>query len=82
MNEEILKILRKYQISDTIFKITYTPDNYFEKIANEISNLYFENEKKNAMLEAKVYAYEKIIASSNFNSILENKKELKGEDKE
>ena len=60
------------------------PARYKDKVFNEImswykdqniSNEIIECKRKIAELEAKVYAYEKIIANSNFASIIKNSDE-------
>ena len=66
--EELLKLFEKYK--SYTYK-TICIEN-FEKIIEEILRLY--NLEK-ASLEAKVYTYEKIIANSNFKSILAKDKE-------
>ena len=57
------------------------PARYKDKVFNEImswykdqniSNEIIECKRKIAELEAKVYAYEKIIANSNFAPIMKN----------
>ena len=67
------------------------PARYKDKVFNEvmdwyktqnISNDIIECKRKIAELEAKVYAYEKIIANSNFAPIISKEKsELKEQDK-
>ena len=62
------------------------PDSHKDKICNEImswyktqniSNEIIECKSKIAELEAKVYAYEKIIANSNFAPIIRKNSEEK-----
>ena len=64
------------------------PARYKDKVFNEImswykeqniSNEIIECKRKIAELEAKVYAYEKIIANSNFAPITRKNSEEKGE---
>ena len=52
-----------------------------DKIDLLISYYQKELEIKNAELEAKIYAYEKIIANSNFAPILKENKKSKNESK-
>ena len=53
-----------------------------EDKTQNISNEIIEYKRKIAELEAKVYAYEKIIANSNFAPIISNEKsELKEKNK-
>ena len=63
------------------------PARYKDKVFNEImswykdqniSNEIIECKRKIAELEAKVYAYEKIIANSNFAPIIREISEKKG----
>ena len=62
------------------------PARYKDKVFNEImswyqtqniSNEIIEGKRKIAELEAKVYAYEKIIANSNFAPIMRKNSEEK-----
>ena len=64
------------------------PTRYKDKVFNEvmswyktqnISNEIIECKRKIAELEAKVYAYEKIIANSNFAPIISKEKSELGE---
>lgn len=70
--EELLKLYDKYRKEN--WKVLYEDD--YEKLVEHI--LILHNLDK-AELEAKVYTYEKIIANSNFRTIL---KEPRGVDKE
>ena len=47
----------------------------YKDIENVVDNIIILYKTKNAELEAKVYTYEKIIANSNFKSILTKDKE-------
>ena len=62
------------------------PARYKDKVFNEVMNWYktqnisneiIEYKRKIAELEAKVYAYEKIIANSNFAPIMRENSEKK-----
>ena len=64
--------------SDT-YDFTIISDSHKDKVSNEIMSWYktqnigneiIEYKRKIAELEAKVYAYEKIIANSNFAPII------------
>ena len=68
--------------SDT-YDFNIISDSHKDKVFNEImswykdqniSNEIIECKRKIAELEAKVYAYEKIIANSNFAPIISNEK--------
>lgn len=68
--------------SDT-YDFPIISDGHKDKVFNEImswyktqniSNEIIEYKRKIAELEAKVYAYEKIIANSNFAPIISNEK--------
>jgi hypothetical protein len=49
-------------------------ENRVSVVLDFIARLMLENEKKIGNLEAKVYAYEKIIANSNFASLIKEEK--------
>lgn len=66
MKDKIYKILIKYKSSNDVIY-----PGYFEDIVRDILG---EIEFSNAELRAKIYAYEKIIANSNFKAILKGGK--------
>ena len=71
---------------ERLMDFSIIPDSYKDKVFNEImswykdqniSNEIIEYKEKIAELEAKVYAYEKIIANSNFAPIMRENSERK-----
>ena len=73
-----------YRNKNDTYDFPIISDSYKDKVFNEImswykdqniSNEIIECKRKIAELEAKVYAYEKIIANSNFAPIIKNSDE-------
>lgn len=70
---------------DTPKKYNYTYDELFELLNEENKKIEIDRKLELSELQGKVYAYEKIIANSNFKTILEEPKTNKkkeGEDNE
>ena len=70
-----------YRNKNDTYDFPIISDSYKDKVFNEImswykdqniSNEIIEYKRKIAELEAKVYAYEKIISNSNFAPIIKN----------
>lgn len=67
MNEEALLELFNEYTKKNSFSIDNIQKIYFKEIIDKILIIY---NKEKASLEAKIYTYEKIIASSNFLPVL------------
>ena len=80
----------RYSGNEDKYDFNVIPAKYKDKVFNEImswyqtqniSNEIIEYKRKIAELEAKVYAYEKIIANSNFAPITRKISESESEEK-
>lgn len=85
MNEESIQ-----ELIDRLFRLTYTSDygnyqlpvigkNHRTEIEHIVRQWALENhDRKVGELEAKVFAYEKIISNSNFAPMIQNSKTTRG----
>ncbi len=69
------KLIKDYIYSSDKEKVEEIIDNFNDEAKKEIFDLKIEN----AELKAKIYAYEKIIANSNFKTVLKKVDKVNGE---
>lgn len=85
--EEMFNLFDKYRRNDNSYALDrYDLGTILNCIIKEyellIKNIEAEHKINTSILEAKVYAYEKIIANSNFKTVLEEPKSNTNKDME